>query len=934
MVFLLISPCSGQPSEPRLLERMEAAREATEVQPLLETVARALGDGELFGQERAIARATLRFWEDPATPPQVLLRLQEIYGMIAPAVAVMDPPLAETLLVRVPLRWLASDDPERRQLAPEVLRWAWETADDGLRRLICEALPSALERVASYDDESFEAVLKLLAEDLAASWEIRFSGSYPKAFLERLRAYRGPLAWKLPEILALDGSDTGTEALIFWALNPPPLPPDAARWTTAQRERELFLQKLEGRSLSLDQKRRVVELIREPELRGEVLRWVREWVHRREPLPPLPPESLPLLEQLALEEGTCYEAVRLLAAVGPAGVARLFPLAEADGQAWDAPIRNPRPCEGERWSALFEHAEAIAHRIGQAYRENPAPWHLQLLARAGRWELIFKALQSPDSRLRREAAFILALALAPEEEEAAHLGDDGHGRRLAESLAQRPDLQRRAREALGAALKDEDPHVQREALRALLQLGDPLAPAHLLAALGKEEAWFQSLISGWRPALTESLALQLARTAWEDKDPKVRIRALEVLGRAQPGHWQIPVEAELRPLLQDPDENLRRYVVQYYFASVPARDPATAAALLEATGDVSKDVRHFAGMALGVARGWRPELVARLEARLKQGDADENVVGQLEAAYLHALRQEPGAVDRLLAIILRQEGPARWRRALAAGPAAEPAVAQALQDRLAPRPLVEWAPMPKVNIKEWLSSLGRGEEDPPPLSLILNLVPVKQRDPWLVQKVLADQKASLEHRLWLLLEVGDIPQELQDGVWNLWLQALKEEKGGERLLRLLGRWKFAGLRRLMEVLWDDPDNLRKAAGYLRKQEQLGKRRGLAGQMPGVDLPGPTVEDLPWIEATLARIPAGSGDPRLETLVDLMGLGSLGNDPHLRRKAFRTRIPELLYRHLSDPRECRWVAAAVGSLHGRMVPPRCPSSLGNSFFDRR
>jgi len=913
MVFPL-SACGGQtqPLEPQLVERLEAARDATEVQPLLETAARALRYGELFGQERAIARATLRFWEDPATPPQVLLRLQEIYGMITPVVAAMDPPLAETLLVHVPIRWLASDDPERRRLAPEVLRWARE---EDLGRLICEALPSALGRVASYPDEPFEAVLRLLAEDLAGSR--CFSENYPKAFLERLRAYQGPLAWKLPEILALDGTDTGTEALIAWALNPPPLPPDVARWTTAQRERELFLEKLEGRSLSLDQKRRVVALIKEPELRVAVLRLVRVWVRRQEPLPPLPPENLPLLEQLALEEDTCYEATRLLATAGSAGVTRLFRLVEADRQDWDAPIRNPRPCEWDRWSALFEDAEAIADRIGQAYRENPAPWHLRLLARAGRWELIFKALQSPDFRLRREAAFILGLALAPEEEEAARLGDAGHGRMLAESLAQRPDLQRSAREALVAALKDEDPNVRREALRALLQLGDPAAPAHLLAALGKEEAWFRSFISGLRPALTESLALQLARTAREDKDPKVRIRALEVLGQAQPGDWQIPVEAELRPLLQDPDESLRRYVVQYY-ASVPARDPATTAALLEATRDVSKEVRHLAGMALGVARGWRPELVARLEARLKQGDADENVVRQLEAAYLHALRREPGAVDRLLAIILRQEGPARWRRALAKGPAAEPAVAQALLDRLAPRPLAEWAPMPGL-------SLGWEEEDPPPLSLILNLVPVKQRNPWLVQKVLADQKATLEHKLWLLLEVGDIPQELEDGVWNLWLQALKEEKGGERLLRFLGRWKFAGLRRLIEALWNEPENLRKATRYLRSREGLGQLRGLAGQLPGPGLPRPTEEDLPWIEATLARIPAGSRDPRLGPLVDLMGIRSLGNDLHLRREVFRTRIPELLYRHLSDPQECRWVAAAVGSLHRRMVPPRCPSS---------
>ena len=96
----------------------------------------------------------------------------------------------------------------------------------------------------------------------------------------------------------------------------------------------------------------------------------------------------------------------------------------------------------------------------------------------------------------------------------------------------------------------------------------------------------------------------------------------------------------------------------------------------------------------------------------------------------------------------------------------------------------------------------------------------------------------------------------------------------------------------------------------------------AGNVGGPRLPEPTAEDLPWVEATLARLAPGARDPRLEPLVDLLGLWNLGNDSALRKAAFRYRIPQLLLRHLADPHECRAVAEVVGSLFGRGVTPRC------------
>lgn len=140
-------------------------------------------------------------------------------------------------------------------------------------------------------------------------------------------------------------------------------------------------------------------------------------------------------------------------------------------------------------------------------------------------------------------------------------------------------------------------------------------------------------------------------------------------------------------------------------------------------------VRHAAAMALGLARGWTPELVDRLEVRLREGDPDANVVRALEDAYPHALRRAPGAVDRLLAIVLERKGPARWRKALAEGPQADAAVAWELLERLEARPLKDWAPVPPGSgpglLQRMVEFFVRAEEDPPPLGIIGRLVPGK-----------------------------------------------------------------------------------------------------------------------------------------------------------------------------------------------------------------
>lgn len=535
-----------------------------------------------------------------------------------------------------------------------------------------------------------------------------------------------------------------------------------------------------------------------------------------------------MLEEWAVREH-CEEAVRLLAAAGPEGVKRLFRLVAEDRRDWNAPIRNPRPCEWDRWRALFEQAGEIAEEVEAAYRANPAPWHVRLLARAGRWEVVLEALASPEVALQREAAFLLALAVAPEEDELARTGDAGHGRMLVASWKKRPELQARAQKALRQALRDEDPNVQREALRALLSLGDETAWPVLLAVLRVEnENRFQTFLSGFRPVLTDSLARAVAEVARRDSSEAVRRRAVVLLVRAAPGPWQAVVEPALRSLLRDPNPEVRRAVAEY-FAAVPAREVATTIAFLEATHDVSEYVRHAAAMGLELARGWTPELVDQLEVRLREGDPDANVVRALEDAYPHALCRAPGAVDRLLTIIVERRGPARWRKALTEGPPADSIVARALLERLEARPLKDWASMPPGFgpglLQRMIEFFVRAEEDPPPLVIIGHLVPREVLDPWLVRRALEDPEASPEHRLWLIQQTLDIPEDLREGVWQLLMQALREEEGGEMTLALLGRWGFAGVRRLVEELWDEP---RDAPAHCTVSATTGRTREAPG----------------------------------------------------------------------------------------------------------
>ncbi len=550
---------------------------------------------------------------------------------------------------------------------------------------------------------------------------------------------------------------------------------------------------------------------------------------------------------------------------------------------------------------------------------------------------------------RRLLALLLSLVLLPGVAGADAVTD------LAERLRAQP-ADRMARDSLRhVAAEDPDALARARAWEALLAVGDDrFTWQRLVAGLrspAERERMLETLLLFDMPVLSElleSLPDVLPRTlldiAATSKDTRLRIRAIETASRI--AAWALDLlsrgylpdearqqaidharaqdflkrfsrltEAGMRALLADSDEEVRRAAAGY-FVVVPAREPATAEALLAATRDPNPYVRDNAAMALANVRHAPPGFAQRVAERIAQGDPDPNVARKLRDANAAALCSDPRARDGLAAVILHRKGDRFLRQALAARCRLEGKTAIALLDRL------DGALVRKlVSSRGWsIADLVRAEEDPPPWVMLQRMVPAEARDTWLLEQA-ADASLGWKQRIALLanmenLDDPDVRQRLLD-----WLVAGVREGGidANDYLQVFASLGYIGIRTLAEAFVRDPEGLARAWEIVRQAQARAALCAASASSCG-SVPAPGAEDVPAI-ARLIRAVAND-NRRLGLLVRLLNLYALGQDPELRRLAREAGITSVLLEAMQRPGGCRAVRPAIHSLQGQMMPPEC------------
>ncbi|ROR34434.1 hypothetical protein [Inmirania thermothiophila] len=673
------------------------------------------------------------------------------------------------------------------------------------------------------------------------------------------------------------------------------------------------------------------------------------------PLPPLAPADLEALVQAAGND--LYRLPELFSRLpGRAGTQALLYLAER---------RNLSvPPELARWAdAGAIRADALRALAGRDL-DPQARGRLERLA------------ADPDARVAAAARDLLrqapgtggeAPATDPRRSLQALAGGDRAARAEAARALARYLLARPADRQVRAALRraaEHDPElwVRAQAWQGLLASRDEVFTwqrllSRLRAGPGREEvlallAAFETpvpsaLVEGLPEALPGTLLALAAGTA----APRLRIEALRTARRA--GEWAqdllsrayLPEEAaraaadrararaflerfgaatepRVRTLLADPDAALRGEAAAW-FVAIPAREPATAEALLAATEDPDPRVRGQAAMALAAVGAVPAGFGARLEARLGRGDADPDLAGALRRASAAALCADPAARPRLAAVVLHRAGDRALRQALAARCRLEAGAARALLEAAGEGLVRELTreEAPAADGGRLADALRRAEEDPPPWSLVARMTPAPVRDAWLLARA-RDPALDWRARWGLLrrLEGGGEPG-VAEALQALLVAGVRADAvGPAEFLDIFGRLGYGAVRALAEAFADDPQALARAARLLERAADLASRRAAAGGGGGAGPPRPGAGDLPWIARQLQG--AQAEPRRLGPLVRLLRLYALGQDPGLQRRAWEEGITPRLLEAMGRPGGCEAVRPALHSLLGRMVPPRC------------
>lgn len=881
---------SGLPERLREAARAGPAAFETAVAEAREALAR----GCCFGEEAELARAIREPWRKSVDDPRLFSGLATLLHAVVPAASLQDPELLRELWLEVPLS-RPDRGPSGWAAAISVLRYAlvyppaYREADKAVVRLL---------RSADDDPERLADVTALLGQLTANPRTAEALGRLSAdVFAPLLRVPTRDIR-QLPAIFAAIPSPAGTQLLLELAETVWPGSAVPAGHFDPVSVRLGAVGALQGRPLTREQLARLVRLmVREPEL-AEPVAGV---VLRLEAPVPFPPADLldPLASPLRRSDALCLAAARLLAAAGRPGGERLLAF-------WRDVLAGRAPdCGWDLTEALRTVAPVVWDELAALWRETGDPRVLALVGASGNAKLLAEvAARAESSEVRREAT-----------------------RRLRE-LAAAGTLDRGVRGILREVVsKDPDPWVRAGALAALLAASDRNTSQSLLADLaagGERRARAVETLDALDVPLPDQVVDALLGVASGPADTLVRIRALSApLEGEGPTERLARFEPRVRALLDDPDPEVRRAAAGW-FGRVPAREPATASALLARTSDPDVYVRDAAAMALALAQAVPEGLIQRLEARIREGDPDENVLRKQRQARPALLRRDPAAVDRLLALVLGEEGTARERELLARGPAASPEVAQALLDRLAREPLEAWV-APRGGL---LGALFSGEGDIEPGTLLEALVPRELLHPWLLRQARrGDADPEHQMRVLALAWAADPAERLAVGREILAEAARRGAPDREVVALALRTLGYDALRVLADTLWEDPRALERLAELLdrlRTESQLATIIGTAG---GVPFTAPRMEDIPWIAARLAALEPGRETRRLGAFVRVARVREM-LDWELRRAAFEAGILPDLWQHMADPRDCPVVADTVIALHHErgVLPawrPPCP-----------
>jgi hypothetical protein len=652
-------------------------------------------------------------------------------------------------------------------------------------------------------------------------------------------------------------------------------------------------------------------------------------------LPPLPEALLSRLEE-RVRTGD-RRAVEILRAAGASGAVHLL-------RAWQAIRAEGGITSWDLEEALRQTAPFMVEALQALHEQQPEDAfvaELVDLGMAARGELSSLERVPPKARL-------------------------GLVRRLAEN----PQAYPQAKALLREALDDADASVQAVAWAALHGMEDPLASWEVLAeALRKPDPERERALEMVErlPGFLEDILVFPGRVAPEEappapavldallelaEDPEspplLRVRALEAARRLV----EIPVrmqsfsytpderafgervraagrkaldrlaflEPRVQALLEDADPEVRRNAA-YWFVALPGREPATAEALLEALDDPNQYVRHNAAMALAGVRAAPSGFLERLEARLRRGDPDTNVVDKLRAAWLNLLRHVPEGAPRLVEILLGREGSAADRRALKEGPPLEESVARAALAALEHEPLDRWL-LPEQDVLKDPGELVRYEEDPPAWAVVPALIPAPLLDAWIWTR-LEQGSDPLPAKLRMLTIIHEVPSERRAAFGQMLVEAVRANAlEAHHLLELLPKVGYEGIRMLVDGLWDDPEALARAAELFAQARTQASVQVMVAGSAGGGVPEPGKEDITWMAERLRSIEPGRSDPRLGPFVEMAGIYDLGRSLELQRAAYEAGLVDLLRRHMRYPDECGAVQAALGALLSTMTWPPC------------